>query len=61
MNDARPSVLLVCVHNAGRSHMAAGYRTADTRAVSGRGSTASTGTSLSHHASAEPVAPVTVS
>ena len=25
MNDDRPSVLFVCVHNAGRSQMAAGY------------------------------------
>lgn len=25
MNESRPSVLFVCVHNAGRSQMAAGY------------------------------------
>ena len=25
MNDQKPSVLFVCVHNAGRSQMAAGY------------------------------------
>jgi protein-tyrosine-phosphatase len=25
MNDRKPSVLFVCVHNAGRSQMAAGY------------------------------------
>ena len=28
MNDQTPSVLFVCVHNAGRSQMAAGYLTA---------------------------------
>ncbi|GAA4426468.1 arsenate reductase ArsC [Georgenia halophila] len=27
-NDNRPSVIFVCVHNAGRSQMAAGYMTA---------------------------------
>ncbi|MGO2846369.1 MAG: low molecular weight phosphatase family protein, partial [Microbacterium gubbeenense] len=25
MNDTKPSVLFVCVHNAGRSQMAAGF------------------------------------
>ena len=28
MTDTRPSVLLVCVHNAGRSQMAAGFLSA---------------------------------
>ncbi|WP_084039998.1 arsenate reductase ArsC [Demequina sp. NBRC 110053] len=27
MSDAKPSVIFVCVHNAGRSQMAAGYMT----------------------------------